>query len=182
MISGTNAQFMDPASTASHFHLHEGDSVADFGAGPGHYIKILSKAVGATGRVYACEIQKALVDTLGVLAHEENLTNVRPLWCDLEKQKGTKIDNGILDAGILVNTLFQLEHKNLALEEMARVIRRGGKLFVIDWLDSFHGIGPQPQFVVTEAMARKMIEDAGFACERTFPAGDQHYGLACRRL
>ena len=59
--------FVTPEIVVSHFHIREGDVVADFGAGSGYYTPELSRRVG-NGRVYACEIQKALVEKVGALA------------------------------------------------------------------------------------------------------------------
>lgn len=173
---------MDPQVVATHFHLRHDDAVADFGAGGGNFIPILSRAVGSNGRVYACEIQKNLVEKLGALIREKHLSNVRPLWSDLEAPHGTTLGDGILDAGFLINTLFQIEQKKQALEEIARTMRKGAKLFIIDWTDSFGGLGPHPKQVVMEITARALAEATGFTSERTFPAGDHHYGLACRRM
>ncbi len=175
-------QFVNPDIVASHFHLHDGDKVADFGAGTGFYLKALGTAVGKSGRVYACEIQKNLVESLARKAQELHLMNVEPIWCDLETQGGTKLRDGILDAGILVNTLFQIEDKVTALTEIARTIRSGGKFFIIDWSESFGGIGPHPLHVVTESIAKELATAHGFTYERSFPAGDHHYGLAFRRI
>jgi len=165
----------------SHFHLREGDVVADFGAGSGYYMKPLAHAIGRSGTLYLCDIQKNLVDALGIKAREERLGNVRPVWCDLEKQRGTKLADGILDAGLISNTLFQVQDKPAALLEILRVLRKGGKLFLIDWTDSFGGLGPLPKDVLIESQARTLLEHAGFSVEGTFPAGDHHYGLMCRK-
>jgi arsenite methyltransferase len=181
MGTGPQGKFVDPRAVCTHFHLREGDSVADFGAGSGHYMKPLSDAVGQSGKVYLCEIQRALVDALGTKKNDERLTNVNPLWCDLEAIGGTKLQNEVLDAGLLSNTLFQLGNKDVALQEISRVLRKGAKLFVIDWTDSFGGLGPHPKHVVTEEAARQLAEKAGFVYERSFPTGDHHYGLAFRK-
>ena len=61
-------RFIEPAVVSTNFHLREGDKIADFGAGSGYFTKVLSKLVGGEGTVYACEIQKNLVDTIGELA------------------------------------------------------------------------------------------------------------------
>jgi ubiquinone/menaquinone biosynthesis C-methylase UbiE len=175
-------RFVDPNSVTTHFHLHEGDKVGDFGAGTGFFIHALSKAVGSEGRVYAIEIQKSLVEKIGMTARDQHLSNIEPLWADLEALGGTKLADGILDAGILVNTLFQYEQKETALSEMARVIRKGGKCFIIDWTESFAGMGPHPNQVIDETAARTLAEGAGFVFERTFPSGEHHYGLAFRKV
>ena len=42
-------RFVVPEVVSTHFHIKEGDIVADFGAGSGFFLKILSKAVGSEG-------------------------------------------------------------------------------------------------------------------------------------
>lgn len=180
-MSGIGGQFIDPSTVVIHFHLREGDRVADFGAGSGSYLAALSRAVGASGRVYACEIQKGLVEKLGTLIREKHLMNVEPLWCDLEAPQGTHLADGILDGGLLSNTLFQLENRQAAITEIARVVRLGGKAFVIDWSDSFGGMGPAPSAVVHEDEARSLFEAHGFTFERSLPAGEHHYGFVMRK-
>lgn len=175
-------RFVRPQIVATHFHLYQGDRVADFGAGTGYFLPALSKAVGNEGVVYACEIQKNLVDELTILARERGLLNTEAMWCDLETPNGIKLANGMLDAGVLINTLFQLEDKKAAFAEIVRVIRPGGKLFVIDWTESFGGLGPHSEHIVSEATAKTQVEVAGFTFERNFPAGEHHYGLAFRRV
>lgn len=174
-------RFVVPEIVATHFHFREGDVVADFGAGSGYFLEAFSKAVGQTGRVYACEIQRELVEKLGNTARAQNLTNVDPLWCDIEEPNGIKIANGVLDAAVLINTLFQVEDKAATLGEAMRTLRSGGKFIVIDWSESFGGLGPQPGQVVHKVDAQMMVEAAGFVLEREFDAGDHHYGLAFKK-
>lgn len=175
-------QFVVPEVVLSHFHLRAGDVVADFGAGSGYFLAPLERAVGSSGVVYACEIQKQLVDKLSAVAAEQHLTTVRPLWCDLEESHGIPIATGTLDVALLINALFMLEDKPAAIAEMARTLRSGGTFIVIDWTESFAGLGPQPAMIVTAAVARDLFETAGFTFEREFPAGEHHYGLAFKKV
>lgn len=173
-------RFVVPEVVATHFHLRPGDKVADFGAGRGFFTKTLSQMVGQEGTVYACEIQKQLVEAIGELARTEHLGNVSPVWCDIEELNGSKIPTDVLDAAIVVNSMFQFEDKGTALEEIKRTLRSGGKLFIIDWTESFGGLGPHPDQVLSESDARALAEQHGFVFERSFDAGDHHYGLALR--
>ncbi len=182
MNTPIGGRFVIPDMVMTHFHIRAGDLIADFGAGSGFFLKPLSKAVGDTGRVFACEIQKPLVEKLGELAHLQGLGNVHTLWCDLEEPNGIKISNSELDVAILVNTLFLIEDKVTAVQEMARTVRSGGKFFVIDWTESFSGMGPDVKHVVSAADTTNLFESNGFIFEREFPAGDHHYGLAFRKV
>lgn len=173
--------FLVPERVATHFHIRPGDRVGDFGAGAGAFSAVLSKLVGPQGRVYACEIQKALVEKLTDQIRRDRLGNVEVIWGDLEEAQGTKIKDGTLDAAIIVNTLFQIEDRQTAIGEMARTLRAGGKLFIIDWAESWGGIGPEPAQVLDESEARALGEGAALSFERSFDAGGHHYGLAFRK-
>lgn len=172
--------FLRPELIASHFHVRDGDLVGDFGSGAGTYVPILSQKVGARGRVFACELQRGLVDKLGSMVRAKGLHNVDPLWCDIEADGGIKIADETLDVAIVINTLFQLEDKAAAITEKKRTLRSGGVLYLVDWSDSFGGIGPHPDCVICREVAIDLFESAGFIFEREYPAGVYHYGLAFR--
>lgn len=178
----TLGRFVVPEVVSTHFHFKPGDAIADFGAGAGFYLRLLSDMVGASGRVFACEIQKQLVEKLGDIVRLQGLGNVTPLWCDLEEVGGIKLRDGVLDGAIMVNTFFQIEDKAACLREVRRVLRTGATFQLIDWTESFGGLGPQPPQVVTKTMATDYFEAAGFLFEREYPAGDHHYGLAFRAV
>jgi ubiquinone/menaquinone biosynthesis C-methylase UbiE len=181
-VSVMQGRFVSPQVVVSHFHLRPGDRVADFGAGKGAFSVVLASQVGPKGRVYACEIQKNLVEAIADTARSAGLNNIEPIWCDIEKEGGTKIESETLDAAVLVNTLFQMENKVIALKEIHRTLRIGGKLLVIDWSESFGGLGPQSADVVDEDEAKSLCESNGYSFERKFDAGDHHYGLSFRKV
>ncbi len=175
-------QFVIPQNAVSHFHLLKGDRVADIGAGSGHFSFALARAVAPDGRVFAIEIQKSLAERIQKEAHAKRITNVEVIWADLEHPKGVRIADGTLDAVVLANVLFQMGDRKRVLAEISRMLRVGGKLFVIDWTDSFGGMGPHPDLMVSEDEAKKLVATAGYNFVRNFPAGSHHYGLAFKKL
>lgn len=179
-VTDSETGFLQPELIVSHFHVRDGDLVGDFGAGSGVYVPLLSKKVGSQGRVFACELQRGLVEKIGTLIRSHGFHNVDPLWCDLETEGGIKIADETLDVAIVINTLFQLEDKARAIMEKRRTLRSGGVLYLVDWSDSFGGIGPHPDCVICREAAIDLFESAGFIFEREYPAGVYHYGLAFR--
>ena len=171
-------QFVVPHTAVSHFHLRDGDRVADIGAGSGHFSFAIAHAVAPSGRVFAVEIQKSLAERIAREARAKHINNLEAVWADLESPRGVRIADGTLDAVVFANVLFQIGHRNRALLEGKRMLRSGGKLFIIDWADSFSSVGPHQDLVVTEAEAKALAQEAGFTFVRTFPAGSHHYGLA----
>jgi len=175
-------KFVVPEVVTSQFHLREGDSVADFGAGRGFFLRPLADVVGDSGSVYLCEIQKDLIEHVGEQIRLSGYTHAKTAWCDLEENAGIPVADSTFDAGILVNTLFQLEDKQTAIAEMVRTVRPGGKVLVIDWTDTVPGMGPTPDRVVSQGDCTALFESHGCIFEREFDAGAHHYGLAFRKV
>jgi ubiquinone/menaquinone biosynthesis C-methylase UbiE len=169
--------FSDPKKNVKELGLSEGSTVADFGSGSGHYVMALSDVVGDSGRVYAIDLQQALLQKVKNMATEDGKENVDVLWGDIESIGGTKLDDESVDAVIIANTLFQIEDKETTIMEIRRVLKDAGKLLVVDWSDSFGGMGPQPDDIIVESNARKMFIEKGFKYDRDFDAGGHHYGL-----
>ena len=61
--------FSDPEKNIEQFSLGKGMHVADFGTGSGFYALAAAEAVGETGRVYAIDVQKDLLEKLKKEAH-----------------------------------------------------------------------------------------------------------------
>jgi ubiquinone/menaquinone biosynthesis C-methylase UbiE len=169
--------FSDPKNNIMRLGLREGMLVADFGTGSGHYAIEASKLVGGSGRVYAIDIQQALVKKVKNLAIAENRQNIDVLWGDIEQIGGTKLGDESVDAVIIANDLFQVEDKNNVIIEARRILKPKGKVLVVDWLDSFGGLGPQGDMIVRESQARELLSGNSFEFIEEFDAGEHHYGL-----
>jgi len=169
--------FSNPQTNLDQFGLQEGDRVADLGSGSGFYSLAAAKMVGDKGRVYAVDIQKDMLAKLKSTAQSEHLLNIEVIWGNLDTVGGTKLRDMSIDAIIVSNTLFQIEHKSNFAREIKRIIKRTGRVLLVDWSDSFSNMGPDEKHVVREAEAKKIFEDAGFALEKSINAGDYHYGL-----
>ncbi len=173
--------FSDPEKNIEQFNIGKGSLVADFGTGSGSYALALSKAVGESGKVYAIDVQKDLLDKLKKHIQEMHLLNIENIWTDLDNLGGTKLREGYLDAIIASNIFFQLEQKDYAAMEIKRILKRGGRVLVIDWSESFGGMGPEPQAVFSGQKAKELFEKHGFEYERDINAGTHHYGLVFRK-
>ncbi len=175
--------FSDPRKIIRGLSLHEGMKVADFGSGSGHYSLEAARAVGENGHVCAVDIQKGLLERLKKDAVREELYNVDVVWGDIDEEKGSRLSSASFDAVIMANVLFQIERRKKVVEEVARVLKPKGVALVVDWEDSFRGIGPQTQDIITKETARKLFEDAGFTLKRGVPdAGEHHFGLVFKKM
>ncbi len=155
--------------------------IADFGVGSGFFTREAARVVGTLGVVYAVDIDGGLLARLKSLASEEGLSNVEYLRGDLEKIHGSGLADEALDAVLITNVLFQAHDKEKLIEEAWRVLRKGGRAIVIDWKDSFGGLGPHPLHVFKGADAKKLFERGGFVFMEEFSAGAYHWGYIMKK-
>ena len=173
--------FADPNNIVKQMGIFEGMRVADFGSGSGNYSLAMAKLVGDSGRVYAVDIQGDLLKKVKNLSRTEHPGNIEVIRGDIEKIGGTKLKDNVIDAVLLSNVLFQLDEKGKTVKEAHRIVKSKGRVVVIDWSDSFGGIGPQPQFVVTKERAKELFENGGFVYDRDIDAGSHHYGMIFKK-
>ena len=173
--------FAHPKKNIAELGLKDGQRVADFGAGPGHYTIPAAKAVGQDGHVYAIEIQKELVSKVETKAENAGLHNVNVIWADLEKPEGSTLDDQLVDVVIVSNVLFQITNKKQFLREAYRVLKIGGRVLVVDWSDAHGGLGPNEKHIVSESTVRSLAEDAGFKPQQVLEPGAHHYGIVFQK-
>ena len=176
------SMFSDPVKNVEQCGIQAGMDIADFGAGSGFYTIASAKALMATGRVYAIDAQKDLLSKLKNNAARAGLYNVEVIWGDIEKIGGTKLRESSVDLVFLCNVLFQLENKGDIVNEIKRILKPAGRILVVDWSDSFGGIGPQPGHVVKKSVVLEMFEKGGFHMDRKISAGSHHYGFIFKKL
>lgn len=171
--------FVDPNKIVEQFGFTPGMHVADLGIGAGFYTLATARLVGDKGRVYAVDIRPEMLAQVKTLAEKEHLNNIEVIHGDLEEPRGTRLKDGSMDAVIVANTLFQIENRKQCIEEAARICKEGGKIYFIDWRESFGGLGPQENDVVKEEDVKKLFEEAGCTVTDTINAQQYHYGFVC---
>ena len=173
--------FTDPDSNLESFGLEPKSKVADMGAGSGFYTLGAARKVGSEGKVYAIEVQKELLAKIKNEADREGLSNIQYVWGDIEEHNGTRMADRTVDVVILSNTLFQVTDKEGTLTEALRILKPKGRLLLIDWSDSFGGMGPVASAVITPQKAKQLAEGVGFTFDREFTPGEHHYALVYKK-
>jgi len=151
--------------------------IADFGAGSGHYALQCAERLEGTGCVYAIDVQRDLLRRIRNEAQRRGLKNIEVIAADIERPSGTHLAERAVDLALISNVLFQLEHPKAALMEAWRIVKPSGKVAVIDWSDSFRGLGPTKKHVFSKDAALGLASETGFELLKEFHAGAHHYGL-----
>lgn len=170
-------QFAQPSRVLAQVGIEPGMTVVDFGAGSGAYTLAAAKLLHGAGRVYAIDVQKDLLRRISNEAAHAHFTIVDVIWADLEVPHASKLADHSADAVVISNLLFQLVDKMPPLREAHRILKKHGKLLLVDWSESFRHMGPAPEDVVTRDSALEFLKRAHFSHVRDVPAGAHHYGL-----
>jgi len=178
----SESSFLNPQAVVAACHISVGSRVADLAAAAGFFARAAARAVGQDGVVWAVDPQQDMLPRLKNLAAGEGLHNIEVVRGTVEKLGGTHLPDNTMDVAILANALFGVADKPVAAAEAARVLRKAGRLLLIDWSDSHGGLGPHPSQVVSAAEAKKIFEAAGFAQAEDIPAGAYHWGMVLRKL
>lgn len=174
--------FSNPEKNINQLGVVEGSVVVDFGAGSGHYTIAAAKKAGTDGTVYAIDIQNDLLTRLKDHARTEGVPGiVKTYRGDLEHIGGSQLRDSMADRVIVANILFQVDDKETLLRECFRVLKPKGKALIVDWQDSFGGLGPAGDHVVSESVARDLATKVGFEVLENISAGAHHYGFVVRK-
>jgi ubiquinone/menaquinone biosynthesis C-methylase UbiE len=153
--------------------IFDGSSVADLGAGGGWFTVRLARRVGPTGRVYAQDIQKPMIESMNRRFQREGLRNVTTV---LGTEEDASLDPGSVNAVLIVGVYGELAKPVELLKTVRKALRPGGRIGVVDFRKD--GLGPGPDTLeerVDEAVVIKDAEAAGLRLvDRTTPLPFQY--------
>ena len=110
-------------------NLREGQRVLDIAGGTGDLALAFSKKVGRTGQVVHTDINEAMLRTGRDRLLDAGVI-LPTVVCDAEK---LPFPDGHFDVVSVAFGLRNMTHKDAALREMARVLKPGGKLLVLEF-------------------------------------------------
>ena len=110
-------------------NLREGQRVLDIAGGTGDLALAFSKKVGTTGQVVHTDINEAMLRTGRDRLLDAGVI-LPTVVCDAEK---LPFPDGHFDVVSVAFGLRNMTHKDAALREMARVLKPGGKLLVLEF-------------------------------------------------
>jgi ubiquinone/menaquinone biosynthesis C-methylase UbiE len=130
--------------------------VADLGAGGGWFSVRLARRVGPTGRVYAQDVQKPMIESMDRRFRREGLRNVTTVLGTSEDPSLPAQVDAVLIAGVYGELVKPVEW----LTNVRRSLRPAGRVGVVDFRKDGVGPGPEMEERVDEAVVIKDAEQA----------------------
>jgi predicted methyltransferase len=156
-------QWQKPDQIMDALGVAEGSKVAELGAAGGWFTLQLAERVGPNGRVYAEDIQRAMLDGISRRMSSENLTNVTTVL-------GTASDPHLppgLDAALISDAFQEMDVPEdrtavvTLLRNIARSLKPQGRLGIVDWTPGNGGPGPAANHRVDPKRVIEVARAAG---------------------
>jgi ubiquinone/menaquinone biosynthesis C-methylase UbiE len=148
-----------PTRALAILEVAPGSTVADIGAGSGYFTERLARLVGASGRVYANDIQPGMLDLLRRRLNRERLTNVTVV---LGEPADPKLPAGTIDMALMVDVYHELSDPQTMLANIRKALKPGGRLVLIEYKGEDRSIPILPSHKMTVAQAKLEVEHEGF--------------------
>lgn len=164
LLSDERKKFEDPEKFLP--QLFSGDEiVADLGCGPGYYCQYLVKLAK---KVYCVDINKELLEIAKQVAPSAIFLN--------EKASHTSIPSSSIDVVIFANSFHDMKDKEKVKEEVKRILKKGGKVIIVDWKKEDTPFGP-PVYIRMSKEDYIKVFSPEFKLVKEFEVGPYHYGL-----
>jgi len=154
--------FHDPEKRTSSFDIKKGETIIDYGCGPGRYTRKLSELVGEKGKVYCVDVQKLAIDAINKKIVRYNLKNVIPV---LANDNSNSLKSNIADKILVLDMFHMVKNPSAFLKELHRLLKKDGILIIED--------GHQPRKItkknILDSRLWKIIEE-------------NKYHLKCKKL
>jgi len=119
-----------PAMVIDAMELHDGEVVADLGAGSGYFTFRLAAKVGKTGKVLAVDIQDEMIEALRRRATALAVTNVGEV-------KGSETDPhlpaSVVDVVLMVDVYHELAYPYEVMTNVREALKPGGRVVFVEY-------------------------------------------------
>jgi ubiquinone/menaquinone biosynthesis C-methylase UbiE len=146
-----------PDEVVKALSLSAGQTACDIGAGPGYFTLRLAKAVGPTGRVFAVDVEPAILATLRDRLEAAGVTNVVPV---LAAARDPWLPPQACDVVLIVDTYHHFYDGPAYLRRLGQSLKHGGRIVNIDYKKDAGVSGPPMEHRISRD---EFVADAGKA-------------------
>ncbi len=156
-----------------------GAVAVDIGAGTGFWTLPLSQLVGPAGMVYAVDVEPIMLEELGTLVRENQLSNVQVIS---STEQEIPLSNAVAEVAIAGFVVHEPADHAAFVREIVRLLRPGGRLLVVDWHKKPTEKGPPLEHRLAQQEVETVLSDAGLTVERLDAPNAEVYVLLGRLI
>ena len=171
--------WLPPQHVVRLLNLTSGMSIADIGAGSGFFALPFARIIEPDGRLFAVDLQPEMLEFLP--AKLRSSASPRNLELIEGEATATNLKDASCDLVFLGNVWHELDDHARVLREMARILRPGGRVSILDWrTDVQNPPGPPACHRIAAADTAAALQIAGWAVLQTTDVGRYSYLVIAR--
>jgi ubiquinone/menaquinone biosynthesis C-methylase UbiE len=181
-VGKSSYDLIDPGTLWAELNLPQGITFLDLGCGRGNYSLAVANLIGPAGVVYAVDLWDEGIASLKERAAREGRVNLQPLVAPAGR---VPMESRSVDVGFMATVLHDLVEAGTeagALAELARVLKPGGLLAIVEF-DKVDGPpGPPWHIRLNPEEVEALVAPYGFARQRTVKLGPYNYLITFVKL
>jgi len=167
-----------PEEIWKHLNLNIGelDTFIDIGAGTGFFSVPFVKYI-KNGKIYACDISELMVNWM-----TSNICPKYPNIIPIRMEENTIIlQDELADLVYMINLHHELNSPEQMLKEAYRLLKRAGKIFIVDWKKEEMPQGPPVEIRYKPEKVQDQLLKAGFEDVNIYNEMQKHFLLVARK-
>lgn len=145
--------------------LKPGMAVCDMGAGNGYHTIPMAEAVGATGKVYAVDVQPEMIVMLNERAAEKGITSIQAI---VGEYHDPKLPPNSCDLILLVDVYHEFSHPVEMLTGMKKALKAGGQICLVEFRAEDDEVPIKPEHKMSKVQILKEMTANGLKLTREF--------------
>jgi arsenite methyltransferase len=155
--------YQKPHEVMQALGLKPGETVADIGSGSGYFTLRFATHVGETGRVYAVDIDPAMIRHLNRRVRDAGLANVQTV---LAEPDDPLLRDRSIDRFVVVDTWHHVDDQPKYLGLIKKMLKPGGQVVMIDFQKRELPVGPRLAMKIAREDLIRQMEQHGFRLTR----------------
>ncbi len=168
----------EPDKALAAIGIAKGSTVADIGAGSGYMTWRMAKLVGPAGKVYANDIQQAMLDLLKKNVEQRKLNNVEMV---LGAPDDPKLPAGQIDLVLLVDVYHEFSEPQKMLRHIRESLKPDGRLVLLEYRGEDPSVPIRPEHKMTVAQVKAELEPEGLRMDKVLEDLPRQHILIFRR-
>ncbi len=166
-----------PDDVIKKMKIRKGEIIADIGAGSGLFSRPLALATGATGKVYAYDINKDLVDFMNRDAAARKIDNMVAVSIDATNPN---FQGNRFDTVFLADTYHHIDNRSDYFQKLRAHITPQGRVVILDFHKQQAPFGPPLSHKLEKKVVIEEMKKAGYQLALSDDFIQYHYYLEFR--